>query len=306
MWPGRARSSGFGRRGRWRSSIVVARSAAEMPVVTPLRASMETVKAVPEGAGVLLHHHRDVQLVQALPGQGQADQPPPVAGHEVDRLRRHLLGRDGQVALVLPLLVVDDDDEPPLREVRDRLFDRCQWHPRSLTRSRARRVRPSPAPAGTPERRTPPPRSTYLARTSASRLTARPRGFRAEQGRLLGVGDQGDRELRRRRPPPRSGSPRRRRCSPWAPRSASAPPARRTVAITASPSGARPRDPPHGVDVALHDVPAEAPVRRQGRSRCTPSPSARRPRFVRRSVSGVASTSKLRPRPAPRPSGRRR
>ena len=46
MWPGRARSCGrvFGSTA---VRMVVARSAALMPVVTPLRASMETVKAVP-------------------------------------------------------------------------------------------------------------------------------------------------------------------------------------------------------------------------------------------------------------------
>ena len=49
MWPGRARSSGsvFG---SIAASTVRARSAAEMPVVTPLRASIGTQKAVPKRA----------------------------------------------------------------------------------------------------------------------------------------------------------------------------------------------------------------------------------------------------------------
>ena len=46
MCPGRTRSSGRAS-GAMAARIVVARSAAEMPVVTPRRASMETVKAVP-------------------------------------------------------------------------------------------------------------------------------------------------------------------------------------------------------------------------------------------------------------------
>jgi hypothetical protein len=38
-----------------------------------------------------------------------------VGRHEVDRVRRHELRRDREVALVLAVLVVDDDDEPPAR-----------------------------------------------------------------------------------------------------------------------------------------------------------------------------------------------
>ena len=46
-WPGRARSLGLelGLMATW---MVWARSAAEMPVVTPSRASMDSVKAVPK------------------------------------------------------------------------------------------------------------------------------------------------------------------------------------------------------------------------------------------------------------------
>ena len=47
MWPGRARSSGFVL-GLIAVRIVRARSAALMPVVTPSRASIETVKSVPK------------------------------------------------------------------------------------------------------------------------------------------------------------------------------------------------------------------------------------------------------------------
>ena len=46
MWPGRARSSGV-HAGSAATRIVRARSAALIPVVTPVRASIETVKAVP-------------------------------------------------------------------------------------------------------------------------------------------------------------------------------------------------------------------------------------------------------------------
>ena len=49
MWPGRTRSVGRAS-SRIAVRIVCARSAAEMPVVTPSRASIEIVKAVPRGA----------------------------------------------------------------------------------------------------------------------------------------------------------------------------------------------------------------------------------------------------------------
>ena len=60
--------------------------------------------------------------------------------HEVDDLRRHLLRRDDEVALVLAVLVVDDDDHPALAQFLERLLDgaergrfvghdrlRCRW-----------------------------------------------------------------------------------------------------------------------------------------------------------------------------------
>ena len=49
MWPGRARSSGFVF-GSIATSTVFARSAAEMPVVVPTRASIGTQNAVPNRA----------------------------------------------------------------------------------------------------------------------------------------------------------------------------------------------------------------------------------------------------------------
>jgi hypothetical protein len=62
-WPGCDEvSGGLGARaiGTW---MVCARSAAEMPVVTPSRASIETVNAVPSGP-VLRRHHRQAEAVE--------------------------------------------------------------------------------------------------------------------------------------------------------------------------------------------------------------------------------------------------
>ena len=103
--------------------MVAARSAAEIPVEILPRASIDTVKAVPNGEVLSCDHEREPQLVAALLGEGEADEAAPVARHEVDGVGRDLLGRDREVALVLAVLVVDDDDELPGAERLDRVFD---------------------------------------------------------------------------------------------------------------------------------------------------------------------------------------
>ena len=95
-----------------------------MPVVIPSRASIETVNAVPKRRLVPLGHRPQAELVAALLGQAEADQPAAVRRHEVDRLGRRELGGDRQVALVLAVGRVDDDDELALADVLDRLLDR--------------------------------------------------------------------------------------------------------------------------------------------------------------------------------------
>ena len=61
--------------GRSATAIVRARSAAEMPVVTPSRASIETVNGGLERRLVLGRHQVEAELVAALRRQRQADQP---------------------------------------------------------------------------------------------------------------------------------------------------------------------------------------------------------------------------------------
>ena len=73
---------------------------------------------------VLVGHLAQAELVAALWREAQADQPAAVGRHEVDRVGRHELRRDRQVALVLAVLVVDDDDEPARPDLLDRLLDR--------------------------------------------------------------------------------------------------------------------------------------------------------------------------------------
>ncbi len=73
---------------------------------------------------VVIRHRPQVELVAALRSQAEADQPAPVRRHEVDRLGSDELRGDRQVALVLAIRVVDDDDEAPRADVLDRLLDR--------------------------------------------------------------------------------------------------------------------------------------------------------------------------------------
>ena len=76
-----------------------------------------------EARGVLRDHQRDFELVEPLRRHRQADQSAAVARHEVDRVRRHFLGRDRQIAFVLPIRVVDDDDHLPRTDRGDGILD---------------------------------------------------------------------------------------------------------------------------------------------------------------------------------------
>ena len=71
---------------------------------------------------VVVHLHVQLQLVAALLGDGGAEHPAAVLEHEVDVLGGDLLRRHDEVALVLAVLVVDDDDEFALAEILDGLF----------------------------------------------------------------------------------------------------------------------------------------------------------------------------------------
>ena len=76
-----------------------------------------------ERRAVLAHHHGEAELVAAVLGERQADEPPPVRRHEVDVLGGDALGRDAEVALVLAILVVHEDDHAAGANLLQRLFD---------------------------------------------------------------------------------------------------------------------------------------------------------------------------------------
>ncbi len=63
-----------------------------------------------EAGGVVLGHGTEAHVVGALFGEGEADEAAAEAGHEVDGFGGAELGGDGEVAFVLAVLVVDEDD----------------------------------------------------------------------------------------------------------------------------------------------------------------------------------------------------
>ena len=73
-------------------------------------------------AAVGARHRLKPELVGALLGQREADQPAPVTGHEVDRVGRRHLRRNDEVALILAVLVVDEDEHPPVARFVDDVF----------------------------------------------------------------------------------------------------------------------------------------------------------------------------------------
>src|ERR1019366_4765095 len=78
---------------------------------------------------VLRGHQVEAELRAALRGEREADESARLLGHEVDRLGRHELRRHHDVALVLAVLVVADDDHPAQANLLDRLLDRRERAP---------------------------------------------------------------------------------------------------------------------------------------------------------------------------------
>ncbi len=115
MWPGRSRSDG-----RVFGSIAVrtvaARSAAEMPVVVRPRASIETVNAVPKFEVFSSTIGGSPSSSQRSSVSARQIRPRPSRAMKLIASGVTLLGREDEVALVLPVLVVHDDDELPGRE----------------------------------------------------------------------------------------------------------------------------------------------------------------------------------------------
>ena len=69
------------------------------------------------------HHHRNVQLVESPPEHRHADQAAALARHEIHLGRPAELSRNGEIAFVLAILVVDDEHEAAGLELGDRVRD---------------------------------------------------------------------------------------------------------------------------------------------------------------------------------------
>ena len=59
-----------------------------------------------------------VQFIATLFGERQTDQAARMPGHEIDDFRRDFFRGAHQVAFVLAIFVVNDDDHPPVANVR--------------------------------------------------------------------------------------------------------------------------------------------------------------------------------------------
>ena len=75
-------------------------------------------------AAVVAAHQLEPEIIGALLGQREADQPAAVRRHEVDRVGRCHLRGDHEVALVLAILVVDENKHAPVARLVDDLLDR--------------------------------------------------------------------------------------------------------------------------------------------------------------------------------------
>ena len=72
-------------------------------------------------------HERQVELVAALLGEREANEAAAVLSHKVDGFRRDFFGGHGEVAFVLAVLVVNEDDHAAVANFFDGLFDGAKW-----------------------------------------------------------------------------------------------------------------------------------------------------------------------------------
>ena len=90
---------------------------------------------------VVVDHGADAELVEAPALDGHADEPASVRRHEVDRFGRDPVGGDREIALVLAVLVIDDDHELAGADVGDRVLDGRPGSSRLIPRARGSRTR---------------------------------------------------------------------------------------------------------------------------------------------------------------------
>ena len=169
----------------------------------------------------------------------RADEAGRVPDHERQQLRGGLLGGEDEVALVLPVLVVDHDHRPSGGDLFDGLLDGGELRHCVLPRWKLLKTS----------------FSTYLAITSTSRLTQRAR-FLATQAWLVPSGgrDEADGERGRARRRPRSSEIPSTQIDPFSTTYRSSPGGSAMRTSVRSGTGKLRDHGAHAVDVALHDV----------------------------------------------------
>ena len=102
---------------------VLVRSSAEMPVVRPWRTSTVMVKAVPSGASLAVTIGSSRSRRASSPDSGAQTIPDVLRMMKAIFSGRAKRGRDEQIALVLAIVVVGDDDDLAAGKRRDCGFD---------------------------------------------------------------------------------------------------------------------------------------------------------------------------------------
>ena len=67
-------------------------------------------------------HEWQAELLDALAGHREADKAAGATRHEIDRIRRGELRRHDEIALVLPVLVIDQDEHAAVARLLDQFI----------------------------------------------------------------------------------------------------------------------------------------------------------------------------------------
>src|SRR6267378_3312576 len=76
---------------------------------------------------IFRRHRTNPQMIQPLFRHCKADQSSPILRHKVDGFRRNLLSRQGKIAFVFAIFVVDDHNHPPSADLFDRRGNVSKW-----------------------------------------------------------------------------------------------------------------------------------------------------------------------------------
>ncbi|MNM93375.1 hypothetical protein D3C81_1057480 [compost metagenome] len=80
-------------------------------------------KGRPVVIGILRHHRLQIQFLCSLRRNRQADQSAPLSDHEVDHFRRRFFSQGHKVPFILPVFIVNDDNDLAPHQFVDCFFD---------------------------------------------------------------------------------------------------------------------------------------------------------------------------------------